>query len=169
MRGAETQNALRIRRVKPGAAASMSRMGRHGVIGIPPTPQHMPEELLAAMPPILQASMEAGSGPILRPKNASRRLASPPIMAARDPHHGGGGIEGEMAKAFAETDQHRIRDRLSRQGGASGAKVTGARCIAAKGENGGRPHPRSRLSRRCAASAGRNWRRSRKRAGARDR
>ena len=29
------------------------------------TPQHMPEELLETMPPIMQLSMEDGSGPIL--------------------------------------------------------------------------------------------------------
>ena len=39
----------------------------------------MPDELLAAIPPIIAAPMEAGSGPILRPCGASRRLASAPI------------------------------------------------------------------------------------------
>ena len=29
------------------------------------TPQHMPEELLLTMPPIMQESIEDGSGPIL--------------------------------------------------------------------------------------------------------
>lgn len=29
------------------------------------TPQHMPDELLATMPPIMHESMEEGSGPIL--------------------------------------------------------------------------------------------------------
>jgi hypothetical protein len=40
----------------------------------------MPEALLAAMPPILQALIEAGSGPIFLPCGASRRLTSPPMM-----------------------------------------------------------------------------------------
>ena len=51
------------------------------------TPQHMPDELLATMPPIIQLSMEAGSGPILYCVSipcfflyaASSRLTSPPI------------------------------------------------------------------------------------------
>ncbi|MCY1460361.1 hypothetical protein D9M71_779140 [compost metagenome] len=42
-------------------------------------PQHMPLALLATMPPILQALIEAGSGPILRPKGASQALAWAPI------------------------------------------------------------------------------------------
>ena len=29
------------------------------------TPQHMPDELFATMPPIMQLSIDAGSGPIL--------------------------------------------------------------------------------------------------------
>src|SRR5512146_2987184 len=37
------------------------------------TPQHMPLELLAMTPPIVQASMEAGSGPSLNPSGARRR------------------------------------------------------------------------------------------------
>ena len=41
----------------------------------------MPELLLAAMPPILAALIEAGSGPILRPSGARRRLTSAPTMA----------------------------------------------------------------------------------------
>ncbi len=40
----------------------------------------MPDALLAAMPPILHALIEAGSGPILRPRGASRTLTSPPMM-----------------------------------------------------------------------------------------
>ena len=51
------------------------------------TPQHMPEELLATMPPIMQESMEDGSGPILYWMScppfalcrASSALISPPI------------------------------------------------------------------------------------------
>ena len=51
------------------------------------TPQHMPEELLATMPPTMQESMEEGSGPILYwigcPPlalcRASSALISPPI------------------------------------------------------------------------------------------
>ncbi|MCY1560780.1 hypothetical protein D9M68_979560 [compost metagenome] len=39
----------------------------------------MPLALLATMPPILQALIEAGSGPILRPKGASQALAWAPI------------------------------------------------------------------------------------------
>ena len=39
----------------------------------------MPLALLAAMPPIIAASIDAGSGPILRPKRASRRFAAAPI------------------------------------------------------------------------------------------
>jgi hypothetical protein len=45
-------------------------------------PQHMPEALLAAMPPILQALIDAGSGPIFLP-NGARRLTSPPMMPGR--------------------------------------------------------------------------------------
>ena len=97
----------------------------------------MPEELFAAMPPILQASIEAGSGPILRPKNASRRLASPPIIAGPSRTTAEAGSKAKLAKAFAETDQHRIRDRLPRQGGAGGAKGHRRALIAAEGENGG--------------------------------
>mmetsp|Transcript_2069 Transcript_2069/g.5539 ORF Transcript_2069/g.5539 Transcript_2069/m.5539 type:complete len:270 (-) Transcript_2069:760-1569(-) len=51
------------------------------------TPQHMPEELLAMIPPIMQLSMLLGSGPILyccscphvRRCAASSRLISPPM------------------------------------------------------------------------------------------
>ena len=51
------------------------------------TPQHMPEELLATMPPIMQEWMEDGSGPILYWMSclplalcrASSALISPPI------------------------------------------------------------------------------------------
>ena len=39
----------------------------------------MPLALLAAMPPIIAVSIEAGSGPILRPSGASARLAIAPI------------------------------------------------------------------------------------------
>ena len=39
----------------------------------------MPLALLAAMPPIIAASIEAGSGPILRPCAARARLAAAPI------------------------------------------------------------------------------------------
>ena len=39
----------------------------------------MPLALLAAMPPIIAASIEAGSGPILLPSGASLRLAAAPI------------------------------------------------------------------------------------------
>ena len=39
----------------------------------------MPLALLAAMPPIIAASIEAGSGPILRCIGASRRLATAPM------------------------------------------------------------------------------------------
>ena len=39
----------------------------------------MPLALLAAMPPIIAASIDAGSGPILRANGASRRLAAAPI------------------------------------------------------------------------------------------
>ncbi len=39
----------------------------------------MPLALLAAMPPIIAASIDAGSGPILRPSGASRRLAAAPM------------------------------------------------------------------------------------------
>ena len=39
----------------------------------------MPLALLAAMPPIIAASIDAGSGPILRPNGARRRLATAPI------------------------------------------------------------------------------------------
>ncbi len=39
----------------------------------------MPLALLAAMPPIIAVSIEAGSGPILRPSGARRRLAIAPI------------------------------------------------------------------------------------------
>ena len=39
----------------------------------------MPLALLAAMPPIIAASIEAGSGPILRWKGSSRRFACAPI------------------------------------------------------------------------------------------
>jgi hypothetical protein len=39
----------------------------------------MPLALLATMPPILQALIEAGSGPILRPNGASQALACAPI------------------------------------------------------------------------------------------
>ncbi|MNN39837.1 hypothetical protein D3C81_1538890 [compost metagenome] len=42
-------------------------------------PQHMPLALLATIPPILQALIEAGSGPILRPNGASQALAWAPI------------------------------------------------------------------------------------------
>src|SRR5512138_711785 len=38
----------------------------------------MPLALLAAMPPIMAELIEAGSGPILRPYGASRRLACAP-------------------------------------------------------------------------------------------
>jgi hypothetical protein len=40
----------------------------------------MPLALLARMPPILQLSMEAGSGPIFLPKGARVRLAWAPMM-----------------------------------------------------------------------------------------
>ncbi len=39
----------------------------------------MPLALLAAMPPIIAASMLAGSGPILRPSGARRRFAAEPM------------------------------------------------------------------------------------------
>ena len=39
----------------------------------------MPLALLAAMPPIIAESIDAGSGPILHPKRASWRLAAAPI------------------------------------------------------------------------------------------
>ncbi len=39
----------------------------------------MPLALLAAMPPIIAASIDAGSGPILRPKGASARFAAAPM------------------------------------------------------------------------------------------
>ena len=38
----------------------------------------MPLALLAAMPPIVAVSIDAGSGPILRPSGARRRLAAAP-------------------------------------------------------------------------------------------
>ena len=39
----------------------------------------MPLALLAAMPPIIAESIDAGSGPILRPNGARRRLAMAPM------------------------------------------------------------------------------------------
>ncbi len=39
----------------------------------------MPLALLATMPPILQALIEAGSGPILRPNGASQAFAWAPM------------------------------------------------------------------------------------------
>ena len=53
------------------------------------TPQHIPDELLATMPPIMHESIEAGSGPILYCVGilfrlaypASSRFTSPPISA----------------------------------------------------------------------------------------
>jgi hypothetical protein len=51
------------------------------------TPQHIPELLLAMMPPIMQLSMEEGSGPILYWSSSlcllryatRRRFTSPPM------------------------------------------------------------------------------------------
>ncbi len=39
----------------------------------------MPAALLATIPPIMQALMEAGSGPILRPSGARKAFASAPM------------------------------------------------------------------------------------------
>ena len=39
----------------------------------------MPAALLATMPPIMQALMDAGSGPIFRPSGARKALASAPM------------------------------------------------------------------------------------------
>src|SRR5438045_1888802 len=44
----------------------------------------MPLALLAAMPPIIAASIEAGSGPIFLPSGASLRLAAAPIRKEAD-------------------------------------------------------------------------------------
>jgi len=52
-----TDSAARERRVQQRAA----RAGQRACA----TPQHMPEELLATMPPIMQESIDDGSGPIL--------------------------------------------------------------------------------------------------------
>ena len=40
------------------------------------TPQHMPEELLARTPPIMQALIDAGSGPIFAPWGARARFTA---------------------------------------------------------------------------------------------
>ncbi len=42
-------------------------------------PQHIPDALFATMPPIMQAPIDAGSGPILRPYGASAAFASAPM------------------------------------------------------------------------------------------
>jgi hypothetical protein len=44
------------------------------------TPQHMPLELFARIPPIMQASMEAGSGPMRRLYDFKAELRNPPTM-----------------------------------------------------------------------------------------
>lgn len=41
-------------------------------------PQHIPLELLEAMPPIMQEEMDEGSGPIFFPYGAKNRLACAP-------------------------------------------------------------------------------------------
>ena len=40
----------------------------------------MPLELFATIPPICALAKDAGSGPILRPYDASTALAAPPVM-----------------------------------------------------------------------------------------
>lgn len=68
-------------------STSTTRMSRSVWYVFCLTPQHMPDELLATMPPIMQDSMDAGSGPILYWVEslcfflyaASRRFTSPPI------------------------------------------------------------------------------------------
>jgi hypothetical protein len=81
----------------------------------------MPLALLATMPPILQALIEAGSGPILRPKG------QPGVGLGAD--HAG--LQADLlalaanlaaVPVIAEHDQHRVADGLARQAGAGGAE-----------------------------------------------
>ena len=46
-------------------------------------PQHMPDELLAMTPPIVQAAALAGSGPSRQPCGASARFARERIVPGR--------------------------------------------------------------------------------------
>ena len=62
--------AVGIAAVQHGAIGQQQGHGVQGVMLLWAVPQHMPLALLAAMPPSLQALMEAGSGPILRPRGA---------------------------------------------------------------------------------------------------
>ena len=43
-------------------------------------PQHIPDALLAAIPPIIAALIEAGSGPIFLPYRASKAFARAPVI-----------------------------------------------------------------------------------------
>ena len=82
----------------------------------------MPLALLAAMPPIIAASIEAGSGPILRPSGASLRLAAAPITPGCRVIDAPSAATSMPAPAVAEHDEDRVADRLAREAGAGGAE-----------------------------------------------
>ena len=107
------------------------------------TPQRIPPELLAITPPTQAMSVEAGSGPSLRPCLASSRLTWPstipgldadgaavlehlgalPVTADVDEHRVGLGLAVERGAAGTERDRHRALARERQQPGHVGDVV----------------------------------------------
>ena len=137
VRGAEAFHALRLRRVEPGAVGQHQPHGSHGVVRIAADATTHARGVIGRYAADLAGVDRGRIGADLAAEKRQLAIGVAADHRRPEPHNGGGGIIGETAKAFAETDQHRIRDRLPGQGGAGGAKGHRRALFAAKCENGG--------------------------------
>ena len=78
-------------------------------------PQHMPLELLAMTPPIVQAEMLAGSGPSLRAYGASARLTRPAIVPGSTRTRRPSSSTVTPAPVAGHLDEHAVALRLPGQ------------------------------------------------------
>ena len=80
----------------------------------------MPLELLARIPPIVQALIEAGSGPILTPCSLRCRLTMAADRARLHANLAPAVLDGDVAPRLRDHDQQPVRHRLPGQAGAGG-------------------------------------------------
>ena len=66
----------------------------------------------------MQASIEAGSGPMRAPNGASARLTRPPMAPGLHPHAPAAVERLDTAPAVADVHQQAVGDRLAGQAGA---------------------------------------------------
>ena len=94
----------------------------------------MPLALLAAMPPIIAESIDAGSGPILHPNCARWWFAAAPITPGCNVIVAASAPISQLAPVVTEQHQHRIGDRLPRKTRAGGSESDRRSELRARGE-----------------------------------